>query len=115
MLPSIGSARLLQFPSDAPKFPLGRRWAAVAAEPRHCPRLRSYPVATRVQETTKTFGNRPPNTRFGTEGSEVRILSPRPNLQRNDLVDKAHPPGGLFLLSDEEAAAEMFAMPPWAL
>ena len=34
--------------------------------------------ATRVQETTKTLGNRCDSTRFGTEGSEVRILSPRP-------------------------------------
>ena len=37
-----------------------------------------YPVATRVRRTSKTFGNRRVNTRFGTEGSEVRILSPRP-------------------------------------
>ena len=54
-----------------------RRWVAVAGEARHCPRLGSYPVATRVQRTSESFGNHRCSPRFGTAGSEVRILSPR--------------------------------------
>ena len=37
-----------------------------------------YPDATRVGNMAKSFGNLAEAVRFGTEGSEVQILSPRP-------------------------------------
>src|SRR5881397_37636 len=37
-----------------------------------------YPVATRVRKGATSLGNPRGSTRFGTEGSEVQILSPRP-------------------------------------
>ena len=42
-------------------------------------RANRYPDATRAQEIAKSLRNRDQVSRFGTEGSEVRILSPRPN------------------------------------
>jgi len=39
-----------------------------------------YPDATRLAETRKSFETSAEAGRFGTEGSEVRILSPRPFL-----------------------------------
>jgi hypothetical protein len=36
-----------------------------------------YPIATRVAKTSESFGNRWCSPRFGTEGSEVQILSLR--------------------------------------
>ena len=36
------------------------------------------PIATPVARTSESFGNRRCSPRFGTEGSEVQILSPRP-------------------------------------
>ena len=53
-------------------------WRSCSANAGHWVLRNRYPVATRVQRTTKTFGNRRVNARFGTEGSEVQILSPRP-------------------------------------
>ena len=37
-----------------------------------------YPDATRLAETRKSFETSAEPVRFGTEGSEVQILSPRP-------------------------------------
>jgi hypothetical protein len=37
-----------------------------------------YPDATRLAETRKSFETSAEPGRFGTEGSEVQILSPRP-------------------------------------
>ena len=39
-----------------------------------------YPVVTRSSKWLFLFGNSPEVPRFGTEGSEVQILSPRPIL-----------------------------------
>src|SRR4051812_24286048 len=54
----------------------GRRRPVLAAENR-------YPVATRVSNIKESFPNRHGDTRFGTEGSEVRILSPGPKYSIN--------------------------------
>src|SRR5438093_10681012 len=56
----------------------GEHWQSCSANASHWVFRNRYPVATRVQRTTKTFGNRRVSARFGTEGSEVQILSPRP-------------------------------------
>src|SRR6267142_6541663 len=41
-----------------------------------------YPDATRLAETRKSFETSAEAGRFGTEGSEVQILSPRPKYRR---------------------------------
>src|SRR5688572_9970830 len=41
-------------------------------------RDKGYPVVTRRKQTRELLGKGPTVSRFGTEGSEVQILSPRP-------------------------------------
>ena len=50
----------------------------MAGEGRLFGRSEHYPIATRGAEFAKLLGNHGVNVRFGTEGSEVQILSPRP-------------------------------------
>jgi hypothetical protein len=52
--------------------------SAMAGEGRTLVLPSRYPVATRIRRGAKSFGNPRGSTRFGTEGSEVQILSPRP-------------------------------------
>src|SRR5712691_2412181 len=52
--------------------------SAMAGEGRTLVLPSRYPVATRVRRGAKSLGNPRGSTRFGTEGSEVQILSPRP-------------------------------------
>ena len=46
-------------------------------------RENGYPVVTRRKETRELLGKGATVNRFGTEGSEVQILSPRPNTPKN--------------------------------
>jgi hypothetical protein len=50
----------------------------MVGEGRIWPLPNRYPIATRVLKTKESFRNRRGDTRFGTEGSVVRIHSPRP-------------------------------------
>src|SRR5206468_2651557 len=52
--------------------------SAMAGEGRTLVLPSRYPVATRVRKDAKSFGNPRGSTRFGTEGSEIQILLPRP-------------------------------------
>src|SRR5207244_1435226 len=54
--------------------------SAMAGEGRTLVLRSRYPVATRVRKDAKSFGNPRGSTWFGTEGSVVRIHSPRPIL-----------------------------------
>ena len=53
------------------------------------PSIKSLPSRYRDQETVESFENQLVNVRFGTEGSEVQILSPRPVFLRLNGVDRA--------------------------
>ncbi len=55
----------------------------MAGEGRRLPRQKYYPVTTRGRKSSESFGNDRVALWFGTEGSEVQILSPRPLNRRN--------------------------------
>jgi hypothetical protein len=58
-------------------------WAAVASDGRTRAPVNRYPDATRGEVVAKLRLKFIVLTRFGTEGSEVQILSPRPLSSQN--------------------------------
>ena len=52
--------------------------SAVLGGNRRCCRSGGYPAVTRVQKDSESLGRVDLLVWFGTEGSEVQILSPRP-------------------------------------
>jgi hypothetical protein len=91
----------------------------VLGEDRRLRLANHYPVATRRRKTAKSFGNRARSTRFGTEGSVVRIHSPRPLFDNPFAPDlqRRHDDGRLtarcpFPFGPEIRSKESISRPP---
>src|SRR2546428_5618488 len=59
-------------------FAVVSRWPGIARLAIFAVGWDYYPDATRAQEIAKSLANRDRASRFGSEGSEVQVLSPRP-------------------------------------
>jgi hypothetical protein len=62
---------------------VGGRVTSITIEPDTSGRLRRLPSGERPNHQVSGRGSAWSSTRFGTEGSEVQILSPRPNNPKN--------------------------------
>jgi hypothetical protein len=59
-------------------------------------RQNGYPVVTRHRKTPESLGIDDAVSRFGTEGSEVQILSPRPIPKKTCIIQAARSLGSSF-------------------
>ncbi len=77
--------------------------AVVVGEDRRLRLPEYYPVTTRGSKSSESFEDRDAARRFGTEGSEVQILSPRPRFhQQNRRSIDGHRRLKAFFVGDSE-------------